>query len=570
VVSVVYALRSGSASVAEEAGVATIAAIAESVAEGSVGEAAIAEGAVTSSGIADSSIQLIDISNNGAGEGQVIKWLGDSWTVANDEIGSGSVSDTDWTLQNSVLYTGGEWGLARAGNVLYGDWDDTHVNLGVACTTGTSGLNDWYVTVGGGYGNRAKGAGATIAGGYQNFTGTTIATVGGGLGNRASKVGATVAGGSSNTAGALDATVSGGNVNEANGDFSYVGGGQLNFASDTFSVISGGRSNEASGAGAAVGGGGNCYARGKYAVVSGGGSGSELADSNLASGAWSVIPGGKSNIASGDYSFAAGRQSRATNAGCFVWSDSTSSIFGSLHDNEFAVSARNGARFFADNSTLYGMYVQNNGNGDGIRAYTNSNAGTSWGALYAVSYAGSPAISAWAGSGLCGYFAGDVTVTGTLTKGSGAFKIDHPLDPENKYLYHSFVESPDMMNVYNGNVLLDAGGEAWVELPDWFEALNGEFRYQLTAIGAPSPNLHIAQKITGNRFKIAGGTPGLEVSWQVTGVRHDPYADAHRIPVEQYKSQEERGKYLHPAELGQSAASGINYHNDKQQQAADR
>src|SRR5262249_38140051 len=100
--------------------------------------------------------------------------------------------------------------------------------------------------------------------------------------------------------------------------------------------------------------------------------------------------------------------------------------------------------------------------------------------------------NAWAvlgqsSSGLAGRFNGRVQVTGTLTKGGGSFKIDHPLDPANKYLYHSFVESPDMMNVYNGNILLDANGEAWVELPEWFEALNRDFRYQLTSIGGLAP-----------------------------------------------------------------------------------
>jgi hypothetical protein len=155
-------------------------------------------------------------------------------------------------------------------------------------------------------------------------------------------------------------------------------------------------------------------------------------------------------------------------------------------------------------------------------------------------------------------FFGPVNIYGDLTKPLGSFKIDHPLDPENKYLFHSFVESPDMMNVYNGNVTLDARGEAWVELPDWFEALNKDFRYQLTCIGGFAP-VYIAEKVSGNRFKIAGGTAGLEVSWQVTGIRHDAYADAHRIQVEQDKRPEDRGKYLYPKELGRPETMGINY-----------
>ncbi len=142
--------------------------------------------------------------------------------------------------------------------------------------------------------------------------------------------------------------------------------------------------------------------------------------------------------------------------------------------------------------------------------------------------------------------AGNLNVTGTISKGAGSFKIDHPLDPANKYLSHSFVESPDMMNVYNGNVVLDAKGQAWVELPDYFEALNQDFRYQLTPIGNPGQHiLYIAQEIAGNRFQIAGGNPAGKVSWQVTGIRHDAYANAHRIPVEEDKGNK-RGTYLHP------------------------
>lgn len=81
-------------------------------------------------------------------------------------------------------------------------------------------------------------------------------------------------------------------------------------------------------------------------------------------------------------------------------------------------------------------------------------------------------------SGYAGWFNGRVAVLGTLSKGGGSFKIDHPLDPANKTLSHSFVESPDMLNIYNGNVTTDADGFATVTLPDWFEALNRDFRYQ--------------------------------------------------------------------------------------------
>src|SRR5207302_1139752 len=54
-----------------------------------------------------------------------------------------------------------------------------------------------------------------------------------------------------------------------------------------------------------------------------------------------------------------------------------------------------------------------------------------------------------------------------------------------------------------------------------------------------------------HRFKIAGGKPAMEVSWQVTGIRQDAYANAHRVPVEQDKPAEEQGYYLHPGLHGE-------------------
>ena len=138
-----------------------------------------------------------------------------------------------------------------------------------------------------------------------------------------------------------------------------------------------------------------------------------------------------------------------------------------------------------------------------------------------------------------------VSIPGTLTKAAGSFKIDHPLDPENKTLSHSFVESLDMKNIYDGVVTLNRRGEASISLPNYFEALNRDFRYQLTCIGGFAP-VFIAEEIKNNRFKIAGGKANMKVSWQITGIRHDAYANAHRIPVEEDKPATERGTYLHP------------------------
>jgi hypothetical protein len=159
--------------------------------------------------------------------------------------------------------------------------------------------------------------------------------------------------------------------------------------------------------------------------------------------------------------------------------------------------------------------------------------------------------------GYAGFFAGNVTVTGVIRKAVSHFRIDHPLDPANKWLDHSAVESAEMKNIYDGTVVLDAHGQALVELPAWFEALNRDFRYQLTAVGVAAPNLHVAEEIFHNRFRIAGGGPGSKVCWQVSGVRHDPYARAHPIHVEPEKAPGERGSYLYPQGYGMPAERAL-------------
>lgn len=160
---------------------------------------------------------------------------------------------------------------------------------------------------------------------------------------------------------------------------------------------------------------------------------------------------------------------------------------------------------------------------------------------------------------LAGKFFGNVEVDGNLRKAGGGFRIDHPLDPENRYLSHSFVESPEMTNLYDGIAVCAENGEAVVELPDWFERLNDNFRYQLTPIGRPAPDLHIGEELKENRFTIAGGTANLKVSWQVTGVRRDPWANANRIEVDQQKEENDRGRYLHPEAYGKPVEKGIGY-----------
>jgi hypothetical protein len=157
-----------------------------------------------------------------------------------------------------------------------------------------------------------------------------------------------------------------------------------------------------------------------------------------------------------------------------------------------------------------------------------------------------------------------------LATGIKAFRIDHPLDPANKYLTHAAVESSEVLNLYSGKAILDGNGEALVQLPEWFEALNTDFRYQLTAIGRPAPDLYVAEELTNNQLRIAGGKPGMKVSWQVTGVRQDAWVKHHPLQVEEDKPENERGYYLDPQSHEQPEEKGLFWlqHSDLVRDAA--
>ncbi|MFB3908829.1 MAG: hypothetical protein ACE15D_10540 [Candidatus Eisenbacteria bacterium] len=207
-----------------------------------------------------------------------------------------------------------------------------------------------------------------------------------------------------------------------------------------------------------------------------------------------------------------------------------------------------------------GVFGQNNSaSGTGVRGETSGNSGAgvagyapSGTGVYGQTSTGYAIYGSNGGSnlsGYAGYFNGRVHVAGILSKASGSFKIDHPLDPLNKTLSHSFVESPDMMNIYNGNVTTDEKGLARVDLPGYFEALNRDFRYQLTVLGEFA-NATIAEEVKDNSFVIRTDKPSVRVSWQVTGIRHDAWAAAHPIVVEEEKSSAEQGHYINPGAYG--------------------
>jgi trimeric autotransporter adhesin len=161
--------------------------------------------------------------------------------------------------------------------------------------------------------------------------------------------------------------------------------------------------------------------------------------------------------------------------------------------------------------------------------------------------------------GLAGEFNGDVEIDGALNvTGTKNFKIDHPLDPENKYLYHAAIESSEVLNVYSGNVTTNEQGEATVTLPDWFEALNKDFRYQLTVVGTFAQAI-VAEKVKQNRFTIRTNAPSVEVSWQVTGVRSDAVMRQHPFKAEEEKPERERGYYLSPEAFNQPEERSVEW-----------
>ncbi|HUW82873.1 MAG TPA: hypothetical protein VMZ31_08760 [Phycisphaerae bacterium] len=471
------------------------------------------------------------------------------------------------TANGSYAAIGGGEENDASGNsaTIAGGFNNIAEGLGASITGGYYNVAPgWHATVAGGRYNEASGdysfacgyhnqstGDYSFAAGQSNIASGAWATVGGGDYNRVGSddpnalptAYATIAGGQANEAQGYHAVIAGGVGNRALEHRTFIGGGLSNTAEGDTATIAGGYLNTASGSYTAIGGGWGNTAEGFMATVAGG----ELND---AAGAFASVPGGEYNEARGNYSFAAGRRAKALSNGSFVWADATDADFQDGGPNTFNIRAGNGVHVSSNNNFYAGIHVTNIGDGDGVKITASADTGNSNAALYATNVGSSPAIYASCTGGEAAYLNGPVTVKGFLTKLGGGFRIDHPLDPANKYLYHNFVESPDMKNVYDGVASLDENGEAIVELPEWFEALNRDFRYQLTAMGAPGPNLYIAKEIRDNRFSIAGGEAGMKVSWQVTGIRQDAWANAKRIPVEVAKSPQQRGTYLYPEAYG--------------------
>ncbi len=569
------------------------------------------------------------------------------------EYAKNTVADNDWTFivsdgADTTLQMGGKWGLARSGNVMYGNADSTHVNFGVECTTGTSGQNNRYCTIAGGFRNTAGAHYSAAISGSGNTASGMYGTVSGGIANTVSGSAGAVVGGSSNTASGYLSTIGGGYQNYIAGDYSTIcggnadtitstadysylfgiaskltadstfmvdmphikfgdeatgyefpnadgtadqvlatdGSGQLTWsdqAADTDWVIS--DNDMYSGVSGNVGigmtvprykldingiicGGVADTVKAVYGgVLAGYGNlaGDSLIDSsavvaggkdNSAIDKYTFIGGGAYNLASGRYATVAGGY-RDTASGNFTTvggggyntaSGNRSTVCGGYENVATGFHATVGGGYQDTASSDYATVAGGLGNiASGYCATVaggehNTSAGdwsftTGYMSTVSASYSYSAAFNGQTAT------ASVQTRVGVLSKMSGSFTIDHPLDPENKILNHYFVESPGMTNIYEGEVILDASGRAAVFLPDYFDALNRTPRIQLTGIG--TSDVYVVEKINGNRF-VVGGKPGTEVYWMVTADRKDQPAEITRIimPVEQPKEGELAGHSL--------------------------
>ncbi len=505
---------------------------------------------VSSAMITDGTIAVADLGQMGAGTGQVMKWTGSAWQPRNDSVGSGGGGGTVTSVSQGAGVTCTPNPITTTGTVALntGYADGRYVNMtgdsmsgalriGAQLRTydkaalGYSCYNNGSAAFCAGYGNSASGDRASITGGEDNSAGGRYshvsggsenqgsglwATVSGGNVNEATDTATTVSGGQENSAGAKFATVGGGRGNDASGYAATVAGGHSNAAEMTFATVGGGRDNDASGGCATVGGGYGNDASGDYVTV-GGGAG------NDATGYSATVGGGTTNDASGECATVGGGYTNDA-------PDSYATVGGG-YTNHAGYAATVGGGYGNGATGNYSCVA--GGNRDTASASYSFAVNHNSDALHSNS-------AAFNGQATT---ASNQTRVGVLSKASGTFTIDHPLNPAGKILNHYFIEGPEMLNIYRGSVRLDASGRAEVNLPDYFEALNRDPMVQLTGVG--THEIHVAEDVVGNHFAI-GGKPGAKVYWQVTGERKDVSAEATRrmMPVEQPKNGPLAGRML--------------------------
>jgi hypothetical protein len=256
--------------------------------------------------IIDGTILLSDIGQNGATNGQVLKWNGSAWIAGADSLGN-----SFWHVSDSVFYTNAYWGIVRggAGNLVSGITPYTYANFGAACTTGTDGIDARFASVFSGYGNRAGRQYSSICGGYRNKASGDYSFIGGGESNY----------GHNNT----HMAIAGGKLNETEGAYSFIGAGERNhIGTDIYAAIVGGYRNEISAQAGFIG-------SGYYNTISGINSVICAGVNNTVSGDSSALLGGSYNTISGNGSVIGGGSQNSINANfCAIPSGSGDTLDG--------------------------------------------------------------------------------------------------------------------------------------------------------------------------------------------------------------------------------------------------
>lgn len=305
---------------------------------------------------------------------------------------------------------------------------------------------------------------------------------------------------------------------------------------------------------------------------------------------------GYATATSGETEGVFGRSDSPDGRGVFGLADSlTGTTYGGRFESRSG--AGTGVYGLANATSGYSFGVQGGSastSGRGVHGFASADSGLTIGGLFTCSSTSGKAVYGWADAvtgSTYGVYGKRSSITGVGyavfaegdlgASGFKSFRIDHPEDPENKYLLHYSTESSEVLNAYSGSLTLDGRGQTLVELPRYFAAINRDPRYTLTAIGAPMPNLHVAEKISAAAlrageqaapgdalplcvFRIAGGAPGGEVCWRVEALRNDLRMRLHGAPVEAQKTGPERGKYQHPEYYGKPAEKGMDYDADRE------
>jgi hypothetical protein len=247
---------------------------------------------------------------------------------------------------------------------------------------------------------------------------------------------------------------------------------------------------------------------------------------------------------------------------------------GPNYGGRFLSSSFAGYGVFGHNlSAGYGGYFRSE-SGTGVAGYNRSLTGSAYGtfggtestsgrAVFGYNYADTGTTYGVYGlvdssNGYGVYSNGDFGAGGTKS-----FRIDHPFDPLGKYLLHYSTESPVPQNFYVGNVVTDARGYAWVELPDYFAEINTNFKYQLTVVDDEDSRgfvmAKVSKKIRGTRFQVRTSAPNVEVSWRVDADRNDRHVRARKPKDVIEKPELERGKYQNPKLYGAGPEQGMDY-----------